>query len=476
MNKQTRILVVDDNQDLAKNIRDILQEKDYAVSVAFNGNTAINMCSLEKFDLAIVDYKLPDMDGLQLQERLSAFMDADVIIITGHASLQSAAEAVHRKRIVGYETKPLDMGRLLAFIEQVVERRRAEEASRNSRWELDIIFNSVRALIWQKDRNGKYLQVNRAYCETVGIPREEIIGKSDYDLFPFDIAEHYVKYDQKVMDSGKPECGIEEPHQRPSGERGWSLTDKLLYHNGKENIAGTIGFALDITERKRSEEQIKASLKEKEALLRELNHRVKNNLMAICSLISLQSYQTKDPHTLSLLNGLDNRVMSMAYVHEEIYQAENFAKIDFSPYLERLITSIYQHFTRQFVDIKIDVENIFLEVEKAVTCGLLTAELAANAFKHAFPEDSLFSSLVEDGREEEYTPELRIEMRQEGDCYILIVSDNGVGLPQGVDPHQPVTLGMTLVKSWAEHQLGGKLEMESGKGTRFIITFKDKYR
>lgn len=138
MEGPSNILVVDDNEHLANNLQELLHGEGYGASVAFDGGTALSLCRRTPFDVALVDIRLPDMDGLRLQERLAEISDADVIIITGYATLENAAEAVRRKQIVGYETKPLDMNRLMAFIRQVLERRRAqidlETALQQSQW------------------------------------------------------------------------------------------------------------------------------------------------------------------------------------------------------------------------------------------------------------------------------------------------------------------------------------------------------
>jgi len=135
--------------------------------------------------------------------------------------------------------------------------KKAEEALRRSEGRLNIIFDFVPAMIWNKNKGGKYLQVNRAYCQVVGLSKEKVIGKTDYDLYPENIANQYRKYDQKVFDSGEPEIGIVERHLKPSGEFGWSQTDKSLYYDAEGNIVGIIGFAIDITERKKVEEELR---------------------------------------------------------------------------------------------------------------------------------------------------------------------------------------------------------------------------
>ncbi|MFH1445912.1 MAG: MEDS domain-containing protein, partial [Chloroflexota bacterium] len=138
-------------------------------------------------------------------------------------------------------------------------RRRIKKKLHKKQELLDIILNSVPAMIWSKNAKGKYLSVNRAYCELVGLSKEKTLGKTDYDLYPTDLAAHYSEYDRKVIDSEQPVSGIEESHLKPSGDYGWSLTEKLPYYDHKGNVVGTIGFALDITERKQVEEELRKS-------------------------------------------------------------------------------------------------------------------------------------------------------------------------------------------------------------------------
>ena len=154
------------------------------------------------------------------------------------------------------------MGNIIAYIginTDITERKHAEEALLNAQQQLKLIFDTVPAMIWQKDRQGRYLQVNNAYCQTVGLSENDIQGKTDYEIFPKEIAAKYVGDDQKILNSGFSEFGIEEPHQKPSGERGWSYTNKMVYCDDEGHPTGTIGFATDITERKKAEADLTAA-------------------------------------------------------------------------------------------------------------------------------------------------------------------------------------------------------------------------
>jgi two-component sensor histidine kinase len=266
--------------------------------------------------------------------------------------------------------------------------------------------------------------------------------------------------------------------------------DWLSHPNPEKGI--TFAIAHDITESKRAEEQIKAALKEKEVLLREVHHRVKNNLMVVTSLIEMQSAQTTQPEALNLFRDLRNRVMAMSLVHEDLYQSKNLAQIEFDAYLERLISNIHRGFAKTRAAITIDAADILLDVHQAIPCGLIVAELVTNAFKYAFPTppypspkgesvestSPVASMLHSDGGHSRSGlhltgggSEIRIEMQKTGDTYTLIVSDNGVGLPSEFDMRTSKTLGMSLVRSWVAHQLKGTIEIDKREGAAFRITF-----
>ncbi len=173
--------------------------------------------------------KVDDIE--KAKEFVNGIMKGDAGYMTGEFSRKC------KDGTIGYHTfsaRPLSrFGKVMGiegFIIDTTERNKIEKELQETKRELDIIFNSVPALIWSKNNEGKYLQVNRTYCETVGLPKEKILGRTDYDLYPTDIADQYSKYDQEIIDSKKPVLGIEEHHLKPSGDYGWSLTQKLPYY------------------------------------------------------------------------------------------------------------------------------------------------------------------------------------------------------------------------------------------------------
>ncbi len=458
------MLIIDDNQDFADNIGEVLSENGYTVSIANDGKTALKLVRNTPFDLVILDYNLPDINGLDLQKQLSEIRKMDYIIITGFATVESAAEAVKREQIVGYETKPLDFDRFLAFVNQAAGRIKAQRLSKATRDELDTLFEGVRALIWQKDLEGRYMKVNNTYCETVGLPRESIVGKRDDELYPSDIAEKYSKYDRKIIETGAPQLGIEEPHLKPDGKRGWGLADKFPFYDNMGAIAGTTGFALDITSRKNSEEQLKKSLKEKEILLRELYHRTKNNMQVISGMLCLQSACIQDKGFCHILKELENKIQTMALVHKKLYQSRDLSKIDLRDYLQDLMGLLiesYADFARA-VNIELQLESTPVLIDLAIPCGLVVNELVSNSFKHAFPNGN--------------AGEIRISLfRNPSGLIELRFADSGPGLTEGFDLKTLKTLGFQTIFMIVEHEMKGNVVFENDNGLSCRITFTDTH-
>lgn len=223
-------------------------------------------------------------------------------------------------------------------------------------------------------------------------------------------------------------------------------------------------FAMAI-QRKRYEEQISTSLDEKVLLLREIHHRVKNNLQIISSILNLQSLAVKDQYLTDVFKQNQNRVKSMAMIHEKLYNAPDLAKIDFSDYLRSLTTDItYTYLVKtENIDIKLDLEdNIRLNIETAIPCGLIFGELISNSIKHAFKEG--------------VKGKIKVGFEKIGEDLILTVSDNGSGLPDEIDFHKTESLGLQLVNSLVE-QLEGSITLDKSHGTKFTIKFKElKYK
>ncbi|MBI5409628.1 MAG: HAMP domain-containing protein [Nitrospirae bacterium] len=213
------------------------------------------------------------------------------------------------------------------------------------------------------------------------------------------------------------------------------------------------------------EEMLTASLEEKEVLLKEIHHRVKNNMQVISSLLSLQSGQVGDKRYAEILNESRNRIRSMALVHEKLYRSPDLASIDFNDYIKSLSSTLLSFYDRHgSISLKTDAADVNLAVDTAIPCGLIITELVSNCLKHAFP----------DGRSGEVLVSFKKTAENDrGNEYELIIRDNGVGIPEDLDIRKTNSLGLQLVTSLVEHQLQGRLELARSAGTGFCIRFKE---
>jgi two-component sensor histidine kinase len=231
------------------------------------------------------------------------------------------------------------------------------------------------------------------------------------------------------------------------------------------DVIGAIELLQDITQEKMNEERIKQSLNEKDILLKEIHHRVKNNLQVISSLLSLQSGYVKDKQSLSLFTESQNRVKSMALIHEKLYQSHDLARIDFEEYIKSLTTFLFRSYgvDPNMIVLNIDVKDVTLDIDTAIPCGLIINELVSNSLKYAFPEG--------------VSGEITIGLHEKKDggtpYYELTMSDNGVGLPEHFDISTSASLGLQLVTTLVG-QIGGTLEVIREHGTTFRIRFHAK--
>ncbi len=241
-------------------------------------------------------------------------------------------------------------------------------------------------------------------------------------------------------------------------------TDYILKHR-LSHLAPAIQRALrevkERAKRKRAEEQLKESLKEKEILLREIHHRVKNNMQIISSLLMLQEELSKDEKVNEMLKDSQNRIMSMALIHEKLYRSENLSKINLKEYIDDLVDGLFQSYGtgEDKVTLNINVENVLFGIDSAIPCGLIINELISNSLKHAFPEGK--------------NGEIKIFFRSTDENMIeLLVGDNGVGIPKDLDFSKTESLGLHLVTMLVENQLHGEITLNRDKGTEFQIKFK----
>jgi two-component sensor histidine kinase len=246
---------------------------------------------------------------------------------------------------------------------------------------------------------------------------------------------------------------------RRDGGRRWVVWHNTLVRDEHGRIIGTLSAGEDVTERRDAEQRVKASLQEKEVLLREIHHRVKNNLQVISSLLTLEAHHHTGASGAQLFADTQSRIRAMALVHDKLYQSDNLAKIDLGAYIRDLAAGLQGVIASGHRDVRVVIEadDIGLSVDTAMPCGLVLNELMTNAFKYAFP----------DGR----SGEIRVEARHLEDGRVgILVGDDGVGLSPEIGLESTRTLGLQLVRA-VTSQLRGKVAVERGPGTRFRISF-----
>ncbi len=351
-----------------------------------------------------------------------------------------------------YENMPA----IQVIIRDITERKHAEQALKESEEKYrKLVENSPDAIVIHSD--GKVLFANKATAKLAGIPSvDRMIGRQIFDFIHPDYHDFVRKRIAVALKTGKPLPIVEEKFLRADGTYfdGEVRAIPIIFNN-KPAIQS---FVRDITERKRAEEQIKKDLREKETLIKEIHHRVKNNLMVVTSLLGLQSRRISDPKAIEAFKDSINRIYSMAMVHQKLYQSKNLSEVDFKEFISTIARHVYFNYDlSNRVKLELQLESIFLNIEKAVPLGLLLNELITNAMKYAFP----------DGRSGKITISFKIIDQHQCE---LIFEDDGVGLPPEIDFQTSDSLGLALIRQLTD-QIEGTVHLDNENGAKFVVRF-----
>jgi|GEM_PF-1340571 len=377
-------------------------------------------------------------------------------------SVRKEAEARLKQSYEEVKTNQEATLRLMKSLTEENEERRKAEAKRNEfAARLESVVKAAPIGIGLTE-NRVFRQVNHRFCQMIGYSEEELLGQSSIMIYEDEVA--YLRAGEKkykLIDQYGTGT-IEIKARRKDG----TVIDVLLSSSPLEQNDWTKGVTfttLDITERKKNEAQIRANLREKEVLLKEIHHRVKNNLQIICSLLNLQSMKIENAEMQAALMESRNRINSMSLVHERLYCSSDFSNIAFNDYIRtitRELFSSYEYTSR--IELLLDVESIELGIDTAIPCGLLINELVTNALKHAFPDERSGKIFV-------------VFKRERADSFLLRVCDNGVGIRNVEAIKAKGSLGMELVEVLT-YQLEGQLIYPNKNKACFTVVFPDPRR
>ncbi len=343
----------------------------------------------------------------------------------------------------------------------LTERWKAKEALRESEERYRDLFDNANDIIFTLDLNGKYTSFNKQALVITGYTFDEAATMTISDIVAPEYRDLSWKMLKKKLEKGESTTYEVELQAKDGRRIPLEVITQLMIKDGRP--VGIQGIGRDITERKLMEEQIRKSLREKETLLKEVHHRVKNNFQVIMSLINLQSSSIENSELQKSFDDTQKRIRSMALVHELLYQSEDISRVDISIYIATIVNELYAGFHGGMMmnEPRVEAGRIDLTIDQAIPCGLIINELVTNALKYAFPPGW------------KGKPEMTVSVTEREGMVNLVVSDNGVGMPGSIDIGSIRTLGLSLVPMLAK-QLSGTMDLDRTRGTRFTIRFPRK--
>lgn len=338
---------------------------------------------------------------------------------------------------------------------EIVERKSAELALKTAKEYTQYIINSSIDMIIATDKRGMITEFNQAAGSGFGLFSTSVIGRSSIQLFSK--KSERKKIIRKVFRDGKWSGDVECMRSDDSTFVAY-LSASLIKSASGETI-GTMGVLRDVTELKIAEAELKENIHQKEVLLKEVHHRVKNNLQVISSILNLQTSYISDPDTLTIMRECQDRIKSMAFIHESLYQSADLAQVDFTEYLQNLCNNLkYSYMSPdRNIALDFDIDEISLSLDSAIPCGLIVNELVSNCFKYAFRNQK--EGII------------KISLAKENNNKVLVVHDSGQGLPLDIDFRNTDSLGLQLVVTLVD-QIDGEINYEFSEGSKFIINFK----
>ena len=474
MEKNLKILILEDVPFDAELINRELQRSGMNFSSIRVEEEEDYLNALKSFkpDVILADHSLPHFDGISaLKIAKEKAPDVPFIFVSGKMGEDFAIEALKCGAtdyvLKGSLSKIVHaVNRALEEVKEHSKRKNAEEALRSSHRQLMEAQKIGHIGSWEWDLETLELNCSDEFYDIISVD-PETFGNNYQSMMEIIHPDDRQTLQKSMKGALNQQMPFANDYRivRPDGtiriisSKGEVITDQ------KGKPLRIVGTEQDITEQKLADEKIKSSLKEKEMLLQEIHHRVKNNLQVISSLLRLQSRYINDQKSIDIFKETQNRVRSIAILHEKLYQLDDLAKIRFDEYVKILAEDLlyFYELDKSNIKMNIDVEEISLNIETAIPCGLIIDEMVANSLKYAFPDNRI--------------GEIKIELYSiDNDRYHMIVSDNGVGFSEDIDPEKTDTFGMQLIK-YLTKQLKATIELDKNNGTTYKLMFNElEYR
>ena len=478
------LLAVDDRPDNLFVYEQLLAEylPELEFLTAESGPAGLSMVEDHPVDCALIDVQMPGMSGIDMCRLLKGSIKTRGI----HVILVTAHQTTTEMRVMGLEAgaddfiaKPIDNVELIAKIKVLLrlksledslrrEQDRLESAVRQRTREVLEAERRYRTLvkaspvgIFRTDAEGSLLYVNEGWSDLARLTPVQVHGKKWFSFVHPEQREEIEDKWHRAVAEGLPFRAEYRLMDHGPWDI-WVFGQSAVEINEKCQVVGHVGTITDITERKDREEQIKTALAEKNALLHEVHHRVRNNLQIISSLIELQVHTAGNQEVVQALRDSQNRIHAMALVHEALFDLDQVDAVDFKTYISKMVVLSFRTYQadERYIRPVIDMEKMALSLERAGYMGLVINELVANSLKYAFP--------VKEGQ-----GMITIRARKKEEDWVeIVVADNGVGLPIDFDWKKTSTLGLQLVKTLVEEQVEGSIECHRQGGTVFTIGFR----
>lgn len=407
-------------------------------------------------------FLLKDIDALEVISNTQKQFNLDESLVKTMETELKTSKGNFVPVLISFSTIPIREDQppgMVCIGNDLIQERKMKKALHESEEMYKTLLKTDPDSVVTTDLEGNIIQFSQQTMLKHGYFHNELEGKSVFDLVAPECQDKALQTLIKTVEHGISRNNeltlIKKDGTRFTGEINASTIKDLKGKN--VNVMYTMR---DITHHKQAEAQIQASLDEKEVLLREIHHRVKNNLQIISSLLSLQSSYLQDEASKEVLKESQDRVKSMAMIHQKLYQSGNFEQIEMGEYIKYLVNGLFSSYgiNSGKIKLKTDLQKIYFDIDTAIPLGLIINEIVTNSIKHAFPNKN---------------GEIFIKIAQEDENYLIIVADNGIGLPKDLDIRKTGTLGLQLISNLVR-QIDGELELKKTKGTEFRIKFTYK--